>query len=141
MVLSSYKSFFIFRLSFLGSRLFFTSQLFERFLGVPNTSLSFSFFFSITNTPDRTRTCDCRVRNPILYPTELRVYNFYLEQNCWSFIDSANICSLVGYLGLSSMRELPFTFTFSILSDQTWNSASYLYRRFPVWWWKNNRDY
>jgi len=33
---------------------------------------------SVTNTPDRTRTCDLRFRKPPLYPTELRARNCYL---------------------------------------------------------------
>ena len=31
---------------------------------------------AVLTTPDRTRTCDLRIRNPVLYPTELRAHDF-----------------------------------------------------------------
>ena len=35
------------------------------------------------STPDRTRTCDPGIRNPMLYPTELRArYSLFLPQPC-----------------------------------------------------------
>jgi len=42
---------------------------------------------SISNTPGRTRTCDLRIRNPLLYPTELR----------------AQICLSVGIINTSEI--------------------------------------
>ncbi len=32
--------------------------------------------------PDRTRTCDLRIRNPLLYPTELRAHEFMISNPC-----------------------------------------------------------
>ncbi len=36
------------------------------------------------NTPGRIRTCDLRIRNPLLYPTELRAHKFKVNK-CTNF--------------------------------------------------------
>ena len=41
-------------------------------LGTKKEPLSSTDIGSKTNTPGRTRTCDLRIRNPLLYPAELR---------------------------------------------------------------------
>jgi hypothetical protein len=44
----------------------------KSYLGTSKAQLSPSDIDSNVTTPGRTRTCDLRIRNPLLYPTELR---------------------------------------------------------------------
>ena len=53
-----------------------TKFLQESHLDTDKTCMSLTYAEPNSNTPGRTRTCDLRIRNPLLYPTELRALQF-----------------------------------------------------------------
>ena len=70
-------------------------------LGIANL-ISRSVFYSIKSAPDRNRTCNPRIRNPMLYPIELRGHLviqevFFSRQAAYSFYIS-NITYKMGYV-------------------------------------------